>query len=592
MFKDIAVCNRYRRKISYTYYIFLLSLILVIQYIFIDLTISNGSRSLVHCADSPVSSEDQSDGSNEEDVDAADIEDEDDEQPDSQTKRLKSFHPYFLDSQGHERQSVRIIHELPEKLEEDSSESSDQSEAHRASGLSDESDIMVIHLVTSPKASGIDASKSSSFKESKSPQKPSSRVLPPSPVIPGAARPWKTVKGSFIEKYRQIMDLITEYPTFNNNPVNYREFAREFTTKVCSGTPALPNPSSFTLGARIGKGSFGKVYHGTYSRDKHVVAIKQTKKFEHYGTLLNELRTVSHLFTRDQEHASKYIVPICTVLFPDSNAELESKKGDVTFSNKVIHGVSLPLLVYDMYDTDLERYAKQVMIGYPNPKKETVLRAIMKKLLHASIFLHKHGVIHDDLKCDNILINYKSGVLEVFITDFGIASIGRSSYREAHKRSKISSGLVHGIPGHNPAKDIFDLGQTMLEVIRWSGMVQKKSIISIAVKMMKATKEKSPVTAEQVLRMNWFQKPSSIVTQDIKGKIPLMLHRLMVKLNVRPGTFTEILLRRKFAVIISLVSSIILLLLFRSRWTIIKLFVEFILGDSTETKRESRHEEV
>lgn len=331
---------------------------------------------------------------------------------------------------------------------------------------------------------------------------------------------WYAAKIQFMKKYQMISALISEYPSFGKGKVKYLEFIRHLKQVLKSTSIALPTSKLFTIDDKIGKGSFGKVYKGTYAGQG--IAIKQTKKFKCYVTLLNELRLITHLFTADPYNAKKYLVPICALLFPaDESRELDK----VEFSNAYLMNSGLPLLVYELYDTDLEKFAKKILVQYPEDKKEAILREIMKRLLHASMFLRRNNVVHDDLKCDNILVNYKKGELQVFITDFGIGSIGASLYCKMDSDVDAEGGLVHERDGHCPATDICNLGQTMLEVIRWAWIKHNSAMIKVGTRMMEA-KKNPRITAEEILAMSWFTPDSSDSLTEISDIYDLSLYMI------------------------------------------------------------------
>ena len=50
---------------------------------------------------------------------------------------------------------------------------------------------------------------------------------------------------------------------------------------------------------------------------------------------------------------------------------------------------------------------------------EEAVQEIMRKLLESCIHIHKKGIIHRDIKPDNILINQTTGELKLI--DFGLA---------------------------------------------------------------------------------------------------------------------------------------------------------------------------
>ena len=70
---------------------------------------------------------------------------------------------------------------------------------------------------------------------------------------------------------------------------------------------------------------------------------------------------------------------------------------------------------------DLQMYQKQMCRG--QPLDEERIKVLAKKIAQGVNYLHESGIVHRDLKLENILIDEKLGISIPIITDFGFAKI-------------------------------------------------------------------------------------------------------------------------------------------------------------------------
>lgn len=87
---------------------------------------------------------------------------------------------------------------------------------------------------------------------------------------------------------------------------------------------------------------------------------------------------------------------------------------NIVYMRDVILRENKMSIIYDYMDCDLKRYLENLK----NPINEELLRSYAFQLLSGTYYLHKNGVVHNDLKPEHLLIN-KVGLLK--LCDFGSA---------------------------------------------------------------------------------------------------------------------------------------------------------------------------
>src|SRR5919199_293104 len=169
---------------------------------------------------------------------------------------------------------------------------------------------------------------------------------------------------------------------------------------------------SYALDREVGRGGMGIVYCAKDKRLKRTVAIKLLPPELSFRS---EIRT---RFLREAETAAQLnhpnIVPIYSV---------DEREGLVFFVMAYIAGESVA-----------QKLALEGRLGAAEARK------ILREVADALAYAHGRGVIHRDIKPDNILIDADSG--RVMVTDFGIA-------RAAEADSRLTAtGMAIGTPAY------------------------------------------------------------------------------------------------------------------------------------------------
>ena len=149
----------------------------------------------------------------------------------------------------------------------------------------------------------------------------------------------------------------------------------------------------YTLGAVLGKGGFGTVYAGVRNKDNHPVAIKMVSK--------------NRVIAMERVHGET--VPL--------EVALMRQVANVPGVIKLIDYYELP----ECYFLVMERIqnCKDLFdyISECGPLPENVAKNFFKQIVDTVIQCHLSGVIHRDIKDENILVDTKTHQLKLI--DFG-----------------------------------------------------------------------------------------------------------------------------------------------------------------------------
>ncbi|GAB7337376.1 hypothetical protein MBLNU457_g2723t1 [Dothideomycetes sp. NU457] len=211
-------------------------------------------------------------------------------------------------------------------------------------------------------------------------------------------------------------------------------------------------------GQLIGKGTFGRVYLGMNTTTGELIAVKQvevnpkaqnvepSKIREMVKALDQEIDTMQHL---DHVNIVQYL-------------GCERKEFSISIFLEYISGGSI--------GSCLRKHGKF---------EESVVSSLTRQTLSGLAYLHREGILHRDLKADNILLDL-DGTCK--ISDFGISKRSRNPYNNditnsmqgsvfwmapeviRAQSSQSSSEAEQGTQGYSAKVDIWSLGCVVLEM--------------------------------------------------------------------------------------------------------------------------------
>jgi serine/threonine protein kinase len=172
--------------------------------------------------------------------------------------------------------------------------------------------------------------------------------------------------------------------------------------------------AQYELGEEIGRGGMGIVYRARDRRLKRMVAVKLLPPELAYRS------DIRSRFMREAETAAQLSHPNIVPIFTVSEDEKV-----VYFIMAYVEGDNLARILH--------------LRGRMDPEE---VRRILQDVASALAYAHARGVVHRDIKPDNILIDAESG--RVMVTDFGIAR----AVTETAGARLTATGMALGTPAY------------------------------------------------------------------------------------------------------------------------------------------------
>ncbi|BDA41628.1 Cyclin-dependent kinase B1-1 [Coccomyxa sp. Obi] len=199
---------------------------------------------------------------------------------------------------------------------------------------------------------------------------------------------------------------------------------------------------------KIGEGTYGKVYKARERNTGRLVALKKTRlEMEEEGVPSTALREVSLLQMLSE---SNHVVKLLCV------QHVEEHKKPVLY------------LVFEFLSTDLKKYMERTGKGPENPLPPALVKSFMYQLIKGVAHCHKHGVMHRDLKPQNLLVDDSQDCLKIADLGLGRAfSVPIKSYTHEivtlwYRAPEVLLGTTH----YSPAVDMWSVACIFAELVR------------------------------------------------------------------------------------------------------------------------------
>ncbi|KAK2656006.1 hypothetical protein Ddye_009058 [Dipteronia dyeriana] len=207
---------------------------------------------------------------------------------------------------------------------------------------------------------------------------------------------------------------------------------------------------------KVGEGTYGKVYKAKDKASGKLVALKKTRlEMDEEGIPPTALREVSLLQLLSQ---SLYVVRLLCVEHVDSSTSTNDSSSKSNL-----------YLVFEYLDTDLKKFIDSHRKGVnPRPLPPTLIQSFLYQLCKGVAHCHSHGVLHRDLKPQNLLLDKDKGLLKIADLGLGRAfTVPLKSYTHEivtlwYRAPEVLLGSTH----YSPAVDIWSVGCIFAEMVR------------------------------------------------------------------------------------------------------------------------------
>jgi serine/threonine protein kinase len=163
------------------------------------------------------------------------------------------------------------------------------------------------------------------------------------------------------------------------------------------------------LEAILGAGSFGIVYRAVDTRSGAYYAVKRVKK--------------DYLDCRQTRETRLH-------------SRVSFHENILTFHREINAG-PYAFFVYDLCAGDLHSVIRNLTFF----RDDKLIKRVFIQIIDALDFCHSRGVYHRDLKPENILVSSLSGDIDIFVADFGLATMSKMTASSCGTPCFMSPGM-------------------------------------------------------------------------------------------------------------------------------------------------------
>lgn len=294
--------------------------------------------------------------------------------------------------------------------------------------------------------------------------------------------------------------------------VTSAEIEKGFVSRIRSSASTKFEEFAWIKGELIGRGSFGSVYLALNVTTGEMLAVKQVVVDDHWNktsdgldALHKEVETMKDL---DHLNIVQYL-------------GFEQKKNTYSLFLEYVGGGSISSCLKSFGKFD-----------------EGLVKFITRQVLDGLRYLHSNGIIHRDLKADNLLLE-TDGTCK--ISDFGISKKSQDIYSNNAEMSMqgtvfwMAPEVIHNIvedkkQGYSAKVDIWSLGCVVLEMFAGQRPWSNEAVISAIYKIGK-TKLAPPIPEDVSEEAKDFLKQCFITDSEMRPTAEELLKHPFMKMD-------------------------------------------------------------